>query len=205
MDADGNLKESYFKGLAIEKLWKDDGDYKVIHIDFSTFDTDHSYICDVRPDLRNNDKTEVYAQFFNYNFCNFIKDIAFKFGVELSSNKITPTKLFEDLIKKLGENKVVFLVDEYDFPLTHIPSDLAASEHEDYLSKISMILKSFYSLIKSNSKYFRKIFVTGITRFKDVSMLTLGNTISDISLSIDFGTIVGFTRGELKKYYDEQT
>ena len=64
--------------------------------------------------------------------------------------------LFEDLIKKLGENKVVFLVDEYDFPLTHIPSDLASSEHEDYLSKISMILKSFYSLIKSNSKYFRK-------------------------------------------------
>ena len=34
-----------------------------------------------------------------------------------------------------------------------------------------------------------------------VSMLTLGNTISDISLSIDFGTIVGFTRGELKKYF----
>ena len=64
-----------------------------------------------------------------------------------------------------------------------------------------MILKSFYSLIKSNSKYFRKIFVTGITRFKDVSMLTLGNTISDISLSIDFGTIVGFTRAELKKYF----
>ena len=64
-----------------------------------------------------------------------------------------------------------------------------------------MILKSFYSLIKSNSKYFRKIFVTGITRFKDVSMLTLGNTISDISLSIDFGAIVGFTRGELKKYF----
>lgn len=64
-----------------------------------------------------------------------------------------------------------------------------------------MILKSFYSLIKSNSKYFRKIFVTGITRFKDVSMLTLDNTISDISLSIDFGTIVGFTRAELKKYF----
>ncbi len=202
VDADGNLKESYFKGLAIEKLWKDEGEYKVIHIDFSTFDTDTTaYICDVRPDLRNNDKTEVYAQFFNYNFCNFIKDIAFKFGVELSSNKITPTMLFEDLIKKLGENKVVFLVDEYDFPLTHIPNDLATSEHEAYLSKISMILKSFYSLIKSNSKYFRKIFVTGITRFKDVSMLTLGNTISDISLSIDFGTIVGFTRAELKKYF----
>lgn len=43
VDADGNLKESYFKGLAIEKLWKDDGDYKVIHIDFSTFDTDTTF------------------------------------------------------------------------------------------------------------------------------------------------------------------
>ena len=65
VDADGNLKESYFKGLAIEKLWKDEGEYKVIHIDFSTFDTDTTYICDVRPDLRKNDKAEVYAQFFN--------------------------------------------------------------------------------------------------------------------------------------------
>ena len=44
VDADGNLKESYFKGLAIEKLWKDEGEYKVIHIDFSTFDTDTIHI-----------------------------------------------------------------------------------------------------------------------------------------------------------------
>ena len=44
VDANGNLKESYFKDLAIEKLWKDDGDYKVIHIDFSTFDTDTTAI-----------------------------------------------------------------------------------------------------------------------------------------------------------------
>ena len=86
MDADGNLKESYFKGLAIEKLWKDEGEYKVIHIDFSRFDTDTTaYICDVRPDLRKNDKAEVYAQFFNYK--NVRKAHSFRCGMDSTKIK----------------------------------------------------------------------------------------------------------------------
>ena len=74
-------------------------------------------------------------------------------------------------------------------------------EQEKYVSLITTILKSFYALVKTYNSYFRFIFITGITRYKDAALLTLGNTITDISQYPEFGTIAGFTREEIKQYF----
>ncbi len=204
VDESGKKQESYFKGLKIEKLWNDHQDYKVIHLDFSTFISDITDFLNKNPELKTSDNSfnaEQYVSLFNYHFARTIHAISDQSSINESLSGELIINRFKDLILSCGKNKVVLLIDEYDFPITHFPDILPKEEQEKYVSLVTSFLKSFYALVKTYNSYFRFIFITGITRYKDAALLTLGNTITDISQYPEFGTIAGFTREEIKHYF----
>ncbi len=204
VDESGKKQESYFKGLKIEKLWNDHQDYKVIHLDFSTFISDITDFLNKNPELKTSDNSfnaEQYVSLFNYHFARTIHAISDQSSINESLSGELIINRFKDLILSCGKNKVVLLIDEYDFPITHFPDILPKEEQEKYVSLVTSFLKSFYALVKTYNSYFRFIFITGITRYKDAALLTLGNTITDISQYPEFGTIAGFTRDEIKHYF----
>ncbi|WP_290145591.1 AAA family ATPase, partial [Bacteroides acidifaciens] len=86
---------------------------------------------------------------------------------------------------------VVVLVDEYDKPL------LQALLDENLLDEYRRILKAFYGVLKSSDRYLRFIFLTGVTKFAQVSVFSDLNQLNDISMKIPYANICGITTKEL--------
>lgn len=173
--------DSYFKGLAIEKLWQDEGQYYVMHFNFAKI----CYNC-------------LNVKDFEAKLTRQILNFAQKFKVKIPEQALTFDEKFDSLLNALPLNSIVLLVDEYDAPLTYF----LESEKSDY-DLISALLRSFYGLLKDNSGKFRFIFITGITRYKDAYLLTAGNAILDISQDPTFSEICGYTRSEIKTYFKD--
>ena len=141
---------------------------------------------------------------FIYGFESVIRQHFLKYNFKNDNDTTSASDLLTDFVKKAGPGKTVLLIDEYDYPLIHIPVTLKTKEERQcYIEAVLTSIKSFYATLKCKSEYFRKIFITGITCYKDACVFTVGNTIEDISLNPHFGSIVGFTREEIKIYFDE--
>ena len=87
---------------------------------------------------------------------------------------------------------VVVLVDEYDKPLLQALGDNALLD--DYRKT----LKAFYGVLKSSDRYLRFVFLTGVTKFAQVSVFSDLNQLNDISMKPQYATICGITRQELE-------
>ena len=72
--------------------------------------------------------------------------------------------------------QVVVLIDEYDKPL------LQAVLDENLLDEYRKILKAFYGVLKSADRYLRFVFLTGVTKFAQVSVFSDLNQLNDISM-----------------------
>ena len=88
--------------------------------------------------------------------------------------------------------QVVVLIDEYDKPL------LQAVLDENLLDEYRKILKAFYGVLKSADRYLRFVFLTGVTKFAQVSVFSDLNQLNDISMKPQYATICGITRQELE-------
>ena len=99
-------------------------------------------------------------------------------------------RVIEALFEKLGQ--VVIIVDEYDNPL------LSTINQPELNAKLREELKGFYSVIKQYEKYIRFAFITGVTKFTQVSLFSGMNQPKDISMSQDFCDICGITQTELE-------
>ena len=173
--------DSYFKGLAIGKLWQDEGHYQVLHLDF------------------HDDFTDFYdsAGRFKAKFRKVLVNFAASLNSSISPDSLEVSEALKDLLSGLPDNSLVLLIDEYDAPLT------AQMQHPEEFEKFAQIMRGFYAVMKGHSAKFRCIFITGITRYKDASLFTAGNSITDISQDPVYGTIAGYTRDEIKKYYHD--
>lgn len=169
----------YFQELAIEKKWSEKS-YTVVHFDFSRM-------------------AEKNAQ--DLKFVLSAKIIS-EFGgddrlVQNNSPKLQyPDLILDEILSKTKNNSTVFLVDEYDAPLTHHINE------PDELKEIMKILNDFYSTIKQYTDKFRLIFITGVTRASHVSIFSAFNNLKDLSLREEFNSLLGFTKDELKQYFD---
>ncbi|MDR1036924.1 MAG: AAA family ATPase [Deltaproteobacteria bacterium] len=110
-------------------------------------------------------------------------------------------EMLGELIRRISVKygtKVVVLIDEYDAPLTRniMKKDIA----ED----ISEVLHNFYTSLKTNSRYIRLAFVTGITRFAMTALDSGPNNFFDISLVPEFGGICGFTKSETRALFADK-
>lgn len=90
------------------------------------------------------------------------------------------------------------MVDEYDKPL------LQAIQNEPLLDSYRSTLKAFYGVLKSADRYLRFAFLTGVTKFSQVSVFSDLNQLIDISMNYDFSTICGITHEELLANFEPE-
>lgn len=88
-------------------------------------------------------------------------------------------------------HKVVVLIDEYDAPLLDVV-------HEDrYLEELRHIMRNFYSPLKDADPYLHFVFLTGITKFSQLSIFSELNNISNISTLPEYAGLCGITAQEI--------
>jgi hypothetical protein len=170
--------KSLFQGLYIydQIEWQS---YPVIVIDFSRI----SHIND---------------EVFNASLLSFLDKVAGQYEIVLSSPFIRDK--FAELIEKLydkTQQKVVILVDEYDKPIVDHLDDLEKAK------KNREILREFFGVLKSSDPFLRFVFLTGVSKFSQVSIFSDLNNIRDITLSKPFVTLLGYTQTELESYFDQ--
>jgi hypothetical protein len=101
---------------------------------------------------------------------------------------------FRGLIRRAREmsgRKVVVLIDEYDKPLLETMEDPGLNDD------IRKSLGAFYGVLKAADPWLHFVFLTGVTKFSQVSVFSDLNHLRDISLEPDFAGICGITLAEL--------
>ena len=166
-------KKELFEGLAIEKLEKEWNEYPVLH--FSMAGGKHL----------EKEQLERYLLFI-------LKENEKRFGVECDSvdSNVRLLNLISNLYEQTGK-QVVVLIDEYDAPL------LDVVHNEDSLGVLRNVMRNFYSPLKDCEPKLRFVFMTGITKFSQLSIFSELNNITNISMDEPYAGICGITKEEL--------
>ena len=105
----------------------------------------------------------------------------------------------KDLIIAVSQkynSKVVVLIDEYDAPLLDVL-------HEDEnLPALRNVMRNFYSPLKACGPYLRYVFLTGITKFSQLSIFSELNNIENVSMDEQYADICGITEEEMRTQMD---
>lgn len=123
--------------------------------------------------------------------------IGTSYGINLSDAPfpgLKIQKLTQELSKK---NKVVILIDEYDYPLINTLNNLKIAEEN------REALKNFFSSIKALDRYLRAIFITGVTKFSKTSIFSGLNNLNDITTDPRAATLLGYTQAEIDTYFKQ--
>lgn len=172
-------KKELFEGLAIYDLETEWKKYPIFHIDLNT------------ANFREKDSL--------YNVLNdYLTGWEDKYGVRES--EATLALRFKGVIARAAEKEgcgVVILIDEYDKPILQTLRDPELqAEHRAQL-------KAFYSVLKTQDRYIKFAFLTGVTKFGKISVFSDLNNLMDISMDYRYVNICGTTEEELKSYFKE--
>lgn len=106
----------------------------------------------------------------------------------------TPGARFRGLIhrakEQTGENVVVIL-DEYDAAIMRLMYE------PEQLADMRSMLREFYQVLKDEGAYLRFVFITGVTKFSQLSIFSELNNLNQISLDNRYSGICGITQEEL--------
>lgn len=126
--------------------------------------------------------------YLNYTF----QEYESLYGIEARNNFPLATRLIE--IIKTAYNKtgqqVVILIDEYDSPLQH---SWKTPQHKACRN----IYREVFSVLKAQDKYEKFVFITGITKFTQISLFSVLNNLSNISFNPEYAALCGITKEEL--------
>ena len=172
-------RKDLFEGLAIEKLETEWTPYPVLHFDMSLG--------------KHLDKDAL-----NRYLHNMLENNEIRLGItarEAQDTNIRLTNLIMDTYAKYGK-QVVVLIDEYDAPLLDVV-------HEDRdLPVLRNVMRNFYSPLKACDPYLRYVFLTGITKFSQLSIFSELNNIDNISMDGTYAAICGITEKEMRTQMD---
>ena len=168
-----NGQQELFKGLEMERLEKEWTKYPVLHLDLNTskYDEKNSLI---------NVLNDTLCQWENI------------YGTV--SSEVNPELRFKGIIRRAYEQtgqRVVILVEEYDKPM------LQAIGDEELQNEYRNTLKAFYSVMKTQDRYIRFGFLTGVTKFGKVSVFSDLNNLDDISMWNEYIEICGISEREI--------
>lgn len=170
-------RKELFNGLAMEKLEQDWTQYPVLRFDMSG--TRYTKIEDL--------EERINLQLMRY------EEI---YGRNPEAGKLSTSRL-NDLIRRAkaqtGQN-VVILIDEYDAPL------LDSVVNEKSFNEMRTALRSFYSPLKESGEHLRFVFLTGITKFSQLSIFSELNNLKIISMDDRYAAICGITEEEIREY-----
>ena len=165
-------KKELFEGLKIMQLETEWVKRSVIRLDMSQAGAE----------------PESLKGYLNYTF----QEYESFYGIEAKENFPLATRLIE--IIKTAYNKtglqVVILIDEYDSPLQH---SWKTPQHEACRD----IYREVFSVLKAQDKYEKFVFITGITKFTQISLFSVLNNLSNISFNPEYAALCGITKEEL--------
>ena len=115
-----------------------------------------------------------------------------KYGITnpATDNNDRLTALIQAAYQKTGK-KVVVLIDEYDAPLLDVVHE------EKSLPVLRNVMRNFYSPLKASDPYLQFVFLTGITKFSQLSIFSELNNLKNISMLPDYAGVCGITLDEM--------
>ena len=172
-------RKDLFEGLKIMLLEKDWKQHPVIRLDLS----------------RGGANAETLRSYLNLRFKEYEKKYA-----------ITPDPTaqladrFNDIITTAFEQtglQVAILIDEYDSPLQH---SWNTPEHD----KCTEVYREVFAILKADDEYERLVFITGITKFTQISLFSVLNNLTNISFLPEYAAICGITEEEIGENFQPE-
>jgi Holliday junction resolvase-like predicted endonuclease len=167
-----NGNKELFKGLKIETLEKDWIKYPVLNFSFA-------------------DAKDVSVEYLNELIDDMLDENEKKYSIERKGkgSGVRLSNLVKNVVKKTGQ-KAVVIIDEYDAAM------LDTIDNDKLQNKIRATQNQFFSPLKKLDKYIRFVFLTGITKFSQMSIFSTLNNLKDISLLPEFETLCGISKDE---------
>ncbi len=162
-----------FKGLKIEGLEKDWVKYPVINLSFAS-------------------AKDVSEQSINEIIDSMLDRYEQQFAITRQGNDCGVR--FKNLIINVSQKtglKVVVIIDEYDAAM------LDTVNNDELQERVRATQNKFFSPLKELDDYIRFVFITGITKFSQMSIFSTLNNLKDISLMTEFQTLCGISNEEL--------
>ena len=174
-------RKELFRGLKIEALEKDWHPHTVFHFDFNGIN---------------------FTQTGALETCieGYLTEWEREYDIKNIANECLGIR-FENILKTAYERSgrgVVVLVDGYDKPLLDV-----LELNPELLSQNYSTLMAFYSVFKRADAYLRFVFLTGVTKFSQVSVFSGFNQPKDISLYDRYEALCGITEEELHSLFAE--
>lgn len=164
-----------FDGLAIERLETEWTEYPVLHFDMS---------------LGKHLDREQLERYLGNRLAVYEKQYGITIPAVDANDRLT--NLIQEANRQTGR-KVVVLIDEYDAPLLDVM-------HEDRdLPELRNVMRNFYSPLKACDPFLRFVFLTGVTKFSQLSIFSELNNISNISMLKPYAAICGITEHEIRE------
>ena len=174
-------RKELFRGLKIEALEKDWHPHTVFHFDFNGI---------------NFTLVGALEACIEGYLTEWEEEYDIKPGVDFNLGS-----RFEKILKAAYERSgrgAVVLVDEYDKPLLDV-----LEQDPNLMNQNRETLKAFYSVFKRADAYLRFVFLTGVTKFSQVSVFSGFNQPLDISMTYRFEGLCGITEEELHHQFAE--
>ena len=175
-------RKELFKGLKIDALEKEWKVYPVFHVDFNGSNFTKQGILENR-------------------LGSYISDWEKQYALDSGSIETDLGNRFMKVLKAAHEQsgrRVVVLVDEYDKPILDV-LDVDKNLEEEHRN----ILKAFYSVFKGADEHLQFVFLTGVTKFSQVSVFSGFNQPFDISMHRKYETLCGVSQEELEATFRE--
>ena len=166
-------RKDLFEGLKIMELEEEWEQYPVIHLDVSEAKN--------QPNAAELQNALIFA----------MQPWAQKYGKD--DLEVTPGRLLKGLIRRAYEQtgkQVAVIIDEYDAPL------LEVLHEEEMLPEYRRVMQELYQCLKPADPMLRFCFITGITKFSQLSIFSTINNLTNISLDDKYAAICGITEEE---------
>ena len=172
-------RKDLFQGLAIENLEQEWVQHPVLHFDLST--AKNQDLKGIRSELER--QLRQYEMIYGHDEKN-------------DSPGKRLTHLINAAHKQTGQ-KTVVIIDEYDAPMLDVLHD------DEQMTGVRKIMQEFYAPLKACDADLRFVFITGITKFSQLSIFSVINNLTNVSMQPEFSAICGITEEELHTVFEE--
>ncbi len=166
-------RKELFEGLKIMEMEKEWKARPVIRLDMS----------------RSGESLASLKSYLNQEFGSYEN----KFRISVDRESSFQTRL-HNIIAAACEStgqKVAVLIDEYDFPLQH---SWGTPEHE----KCASTYREVFTILKADDELIRFVFITGVTKFTQISLFSAFNNLVNLSFKPKFESLCGISQQELE-------
>ena len=168
-------EKDLFEGLKIMDYEQEWESYPVIHLDLS------------------NAKGQGTAEALKAKLMLLLKDLTEIY--EKDEEEVTPGGLLAGIIKRAYRQtgkQVVVIIDEYDAPLLEVLHESSTLDDK------RTVMQEFYQPLKASEALIKFCFITGITKFSQLSIFSTINNLKNVTMLPQFSAICGITEHEVK-------